>query len=235
MLATWNLGPCLAAGNACVLKPSELAPLTSTRARRDRRRGGLPPGVLNIITGLGATGARWSRIRRSTRSRSPAASATGRNVMATAAQLAQASDARARRQVAESGLRRRRPASAQRPASRARSSAARDNRASPARDCWSNRRIAADFIALLLDEVAKLKIGDPARRRDRIWPADLRGHRERVHGFVTEAVGAGRRTSLRRHGAREIRSEGFYYLPTVLDRRRGESRARSARRFSARC
>ena len=29
MLATWNLGPCLAAGNTCVLKPSELAPLTS--------------------------------------------------------------------------------------------------------------------------------------------------------------------------------------------------------------
>jgi acyl-CoA reductase-like NAD-dependent aldehyde dehydrogenase len=57
MLATWNLGPCLATGNACVLKPSELAPLTSLALGEIAAEAGLPPGVLNVITGLGATGA----------------------------------------------------------------------------------------------------------------------------------------------------------------------------------
>src|SRR5208282_784092 len=57
MLGTWNLGPCLAAGNTCLLKPSELAPLTSLALGEIAAEAGLPPGVLNIVTGLGATGA----------------------------------------------------------------------------------------------------------------------------------------------------------------------------------
>ncbi len=57
MLATWNLGPCLAAGNTCVLKPSELAPLTSIALGEIANEAGLPPGVLNIVPGLGDAGA----------------------------------------------------------------------------------------------------------------------------------------------------------------------------------
>ncbi len=57
MLATWNLGPCLAAGNSCVLKPSELAPLTSIAIGEIANEAGLPPGVLNIVPGLGDAGA----------------------------------------------------------------------------------------------------------------------------------------------------------------------------------
>ncbi|HSU91139.1 MAG TPA: aldehyde dehydrogenase family protein, partial [Sporolactobacillaceae bacterium] len=57
MLATWNLGPCLAAGNACVLKPSELAPLTSIALGEIANEAGLPRGVLNIIPGLADAGS----------------------------------------------------------------------------------------------------------------------------------------------------------------------------------
>jgi 1-pyrroline dehydrogenase len=53
MMAVWKLAPALAAGNAAVLKPSELTPLTTLRLA-ELARDVLPPGVLNVITGDGA-------------------------------------------------------------------------------------------------------------------------------------------------------------------------------------
>lgn len=59
MLATWKLGPALAAGNTVVVKPPEWAPLTSSLLGDCAHAAGLPPGVLNIVQGSGAkTGAR---------------------------------------------------------------------------------------------------------------------------------------------------------------------------------
>jgi len=55
--AGWNVAPILAAGNACILKPSELAPLTSLAFARLAERAGLPEGVLTVVAGLGATTA----------------------------------------------------------------------------------------------------------------------------------------------------------------------------------
>jgi betaine-aldehyde dehydrogenase/aminobutyraldehyde dehydrogenase len=53
-MAAWKLGPALAAGNAAVLKPSELTPLSMLRfAQLVQEREILPPGVLNVITGEG--------------------------------------------------------------------------------------------------------------------------------------------------------------------------------------
>jgi acyl-CoA reductase-like NAD-dependent aldehyde dehydrogenase len=54
MLATWRVGPALAAGNAVVLKPPEWAPLTGSLLGDLAERAGVPPGVLNIVHGTGA-------------------------------------------------------------------------------------------------------------------------------------------------------------------------------------
>lgn len=53
MMAAWKLGPILAAGNTCVLKPSEQTPLTTLRVA-GLLTDVLPPGVINIVTGEGA-------------------------------------------------------------------------------------------------------------------------------------------------------------------------------------
>ncbi|MFZ4515313.1 MAG: gamma-aminobutyraldehyde dehydrogenase [Acidimicrobiia bacterium] len=53
-MATWKVGPALAAGNTVVLKPSELTPMTALRLA-EICADILPPGVLNVITGQGET------------------------------------------------------------------------------------------------------------------------------------------------------------------------------------
>lgn len=58
MLTTWKLGPALAAGNTVVIKPPEWAPLTCSMLADIATEAGIPPGVINVVQGLGSsTGA----------------------------------------------------------------------------------------------------------------------------------------------------------------------------------
>ena len=54
MLATWRIGPALAAGNTVVAKPPEWAPLTASLLADITSEAGLPTGVFNIVQGTGA-------------------------------------------------------------------------------------------------------------------------------------------------------------------------------------
>jgi aldehyde dehydrogenase (NAD+) len=56
-MAAWKLAPALAAGNTVVLKPAETTPLTALKLAEIIEASGLPPGVVNIVTGFGDTGA----------------------------------------------------------------------------------------------------------------------------------------------------------------------------------
>jgi len=57
LMAAWKIAPALAAGNTVVLKPAETTPLTALKLAEIIQEADLPPGVVNIITGAGATGA----------------------------------------------------------------------------------------------------------------------------------------------------------------------------------
>ena len=57
LMAAWKLAPALAAGNTCVLKPAETTPLTALLLAEVCQQAGLPPGVVNVLTGDGRTGA----------------------------------------------------------------------------------------------------------------------------------------------------------------------------------
>ncbi|MBD5635150.1 MAG: aldehyde dehydrogenase family protein, partial [Candidatus Eremiobacteraeota bacterium] len=53
MQATWKIAPALAAGNTCVLKPSELTPLSTLKLAELCTQAGIPDGVVNVLPGLG--------------------------------------------------------------------------------------------------------------------------------------------------------------------------------------
>jgi aldehyde dehydrogenase (NAD+) len=57
LMAAWKIAPALATGNTVVLKPAETTPLTALKLAEIIREADLPPGVVNIITGAGETGA----------------------------------------------------------------------------------------------------------------------------------------------------------------------------------
>lgn len=57
LMAAWKIAPALATGNTVVLKPAETTPLTALKLAEIIEESGLPPGVVNIVTGHGDTGA----------------------------------------------------------------------------------------------------------------------------------------------------------------------------------
>jgi len=57
LMAAWKIAPALACGNTVVLKPAETTPLTALKLAEIIQDCDLPPGVVNIVTGAGATGA----------------------------------------------------------------------------------------------------------------------------------------------------------------------------------
>ncbi|KAI6682893.1 hypothetical protein NL676_028806 [Syzygium grande] len=87
LMATWKVAPALAAGCTAILKPSELASVTCLELAEVCREVGLPPGVLNILTGLGPeAGAPLASHPQVDKIAFTGSSATGSKIMAAAAQ-----------------------------------------------------------------------------------------------------------------------------------------------------
>jgi aminomuconate-semialdehyde/2-hydroxymuconate-6-semialdehyde dehydrogenase len=88
MLASWKVAPALAYGNTVVLKPAEQSPLTAFRLGQLARDAGLPPGVLNVVhgEGPGSAGEALTRHPDVCRITFTGESATGRSIMAAAAE-----------------------------------------------------------------------------------------------------------------------------------------------------
>lgn len=85
LMAAWKLAPALAAGNVCILKPSELTPLTALRLAQLFAQAGLPPGVLSVLTGAGpVVGAALAESHDVDKIAFTGGTATGRTIMRAA-------------------------------------------------------------------------------------------------------------------------------------------------------
>ncbi|XP_077237898.1 aminoaldehyde dehydrogenase 2, peroxisomal-like [Tasmannia lanceolata] len=88
LMATWKVAPALAAGCTAILKPSELASMTCLELAAVCQEVGLPPGVLNIVTGLGPeAGAPLASHPHVDKIAFTGSTATGSMIMSTVAQL----------------------------------------------------------------------------------------------------------------------------------------------------
>jgi acyl-CoA reductase-like NAD-dependent aldehyde dehydrogenase len=192
MLSTWKLGPALAAGNTCILKPPEWAPLTCSLLADAADAAGLPPGVFNLVQGSGATtGARLvsdSRLARvsftgSVPTAKWIAQAAGANLVPCSLELGGKSafivleDADLEAAAATGALMYRNAGQVCLAGTR----------------FLVHARVADRFIALMRDIVDRLVVGDPRDETTEVGPIIHPRQVERVKGFVDRAVAGGAR------------------------------------------
>ena len=107
LMLAWKIAPALAAGNTVVLKPAETTPLTALLFCDVLRQAELPPGVVNIVTGDGRTGAALVEHPDVDKIAFTGSTEVGKAIQRELAGTRQGADARARRQGREHRLRRR--------------------------------------------------------------------------------------------------------------------------------
>ncbi len=106
LMLAWKIAPALARGNTVVLKPAEFTSLTALLFAELAAEAGLPPGVLNVVTGDGATGAPLVAQAGVDKIAFTGSTEVGRLIRRATAGIGQVADPRARRQVALHRVRR---------------------------------------------------------------------------------------------------------------------------------
>ncbi len=212
MLSTWKLGPALAAGNTCILKPPEWAPLTCSLLADAADAAGLPPGVFNVVQGAGATtGARLvadPRIARisftgSVPTAKVIAQAAGANLVPCSLELGGKSpfivleDADIDSAAATGALMYRNAGQVCLAGTR----------------FLVHERVADNFIKAMQAQVEQLRVGDPRDAATEVGPIIHPRQVERVAGFVERAVAGGAKLLW---GGNKHPCGAQYFQPTML-------------------
>lgn len=213
-MATWKLGPALAAGNTVVLKPSELTPLTALRLA-EITADILPPGVLNVVTGLGETaGAALVEHPDVAMVSLTGSVGTGKWIARTSAETL-------KRVHLELGGKA--PVIVFDDADVA---ALVENLTETAyynsgQDCTAPCRVLAggrvfdDLVHGLTESVRGIATGDPFAETTAMGPVISADQRDRISGMVDRARAAGADVAL---GGAPIEGAGFFYEPSIVVR-----------------
>ncbi len=213
MLATWRVGPALAAGNTVVLKPPEWAPLTASLLADITAEAGLPAGVFNVVQGTGArAGAALSSdpgidriaFTGSVPTAGLIATAAAPQIVPLSFELGGKSalvvfedcdlDLAVRLAVEQF-----------------------DNAGQVCLGAFRilvHESISDEFQARVVERASRLVQGDPRDERTDVSALISRPHFERVDGFVQRAVAAGARAVL--GGGPNEELGGLFYRPTIL-------------------
>ena len=211
-MATWKLGPALAAGNTVVLKPSELTPMTALRLA-EITAGILPPGVLNVVTGGGTTaGDALVRHPDVAMVSLTGSVETGKAIARTAAETL-------KRVHLELGGKA--PVIIFDDADIDAAVACLTDMSyyNSGQDCTAPCRLMAGpevFDALvsgLTASVANIVTGDPFAAGTAMGPVISARQRERVSAMVSRAADAGAEVTV---GGRALDGPGFFYAPSVI-------------------
>lgn len=187
-LTTWKLAPALAQGNAVVLKPAELTPLTAYALHDILREAGLPPGVVNIVHGFGPDSAGEALVAHPD---VKAISFTGETV--TGATIMARGAATLKKMSFELGGKGASVIFADADVEKAAKVAARAAFRNAGQVCLAGSRllveesIAGRVIDIIKAEIAAIKIGDPLSEDTKLGSLIGVEHRNRVLGFIEYA------------------------------------------------
>ncbi len=210
----WKLAPCLAAGNTVVLKPSEQSSCSTLELMEVLREADLPPGVLNVVTGFGATtgepliehpDVRMVSFTGGTAGGRAAAAIAARQVKPIIMELGGKSPQvvlpDADLELAVNGI----ASGIFPPAGQSCISGSR---------LLVHRSLIDEFSERLVAVVKKARVGDPLDPATQIGPIANRPHYERVLARIEAAVKAGHRLLL--DGRDACRDKGYYIGPTLF-------------------
>lgn len=214
MLATWRIGPALAAGDTVVLKPPEWAPLTASLFAEVTAEAGLPPGVFNVVQGIGSEAgaalvAHPGVARIAFTGSVPTAKAVARaaadNLTPVSFELGGKSPTIIM-EDADLGLA---------------AEIAAEQYDNAGQVCLAGTRllvhssIAEEFGVRLAEKVREIRQGDPREESTDLGPQIHPVHLERIAGYVDRARNDG--ATIVFGGERiEPVAGGFYYAPTLI-------------------
>ncbi|HYX11185.1 MAG TPA: aldehyde dehydrogenase family protein, partial [Candidatus Acidoferrum sp.] len=225
LMASWKVGPALAAGNTAILKPASYSPLTALRLGQLALEAGIPGGVLDVVTGPGGTaGASIAGHPAVGKVAFTGETTTGQEIMRLAAgnvkKISLELGGKSPNIVFADADIEKWAASAP--------SAVFDN---CGQDCCARSRIFVErsihdqAVELLTKATMKLKVGDPEADETEVGPLVSQKQRERVLDYI--AIGRGEGAEIVIGGEPPTDPElaaGSYVMPTVFDGVRNDMR-----------
>jgi 1-pyrroline dehydrogenase len=213
LMLAWKIGPALAAGNAVILKPSELTPLSALRVA-ELAADLFPPGVLNVVTGggepVGAGLVRHEGV--------DMVSLTGD--ISTGRKVAEAAAGTVKRAHLELGGKAPAVVFEDANVEAAAVGIRRSSFYNSGQDCTAAARILVhesvydEFLSELLPRVEAMRVGDPLAGEDvDMGPLISEAQREKVGGFLRRAREGGATVLA---GGSQVDGPGFFYQPTVV-------------------
>ncbi len=207
-----HVGTAVAMGNAVLVKPSELAPLSALRLGDLCAAAGFPPGLVHVLPTRREDALYVVAHPRVDKVFITGAPGTGQQVMATAGCIP-------RPAVLSLGGKHASVVAADADVDRAARGIAWGALANAGQNCGAVERVyveepvATRFLERIVREVNGLHVGDPLSPEVDIGPLITAAHRERVHADVVEAVDGGARLLT---GGEIPEGPGFFYPPTIV-------------------
>ena len=217
-IASWKVGPALAAGNTIVLKPAELTPLTAIELGKLALEAGIPEGVLNVVNGPGRTvGERIVEHPDVAKVAFTGSTEIGRRVGEIASRSI-------KRVTLELGGKSANVVFADADLEKAAASAPLAVFGNAGQDCCARSRILVErsaverFLEALEREVKALRVGDPLEDATQMGPLISADHREKVASYVDDGAPVAFRGSA-------PDGPGYWFPPTVLSPVSNDDRA----------
>ena len=211
-IAAWKAAPALACGNAMVFKPSETTPLCALKVAEILHAAGLPPGLFNVVQGLGDVGASLATDLRVDKVSLTGSLSTGRKVYAAAAEGM-------RNVTMELGGKSPLIIFDDANLEDAVSGAILANFYSSGQICTNGTRvfvqkgIKAAFLARLVERVGKAILGDPMDEATNFGPMVSQRQRDIVEDFITKGKEEGARLIC---GGKRLDRPGFWITPVIF-------------------